>query len=68
MKKSRGDEPIVIIIHIYMEISLCSYLYLKQAKRVIFFFTKSENRRTEQILPRGKRGYYQWEGRGGGER
>jgi hypothetical protein len=36
MKKNRGDEPIGVIIHRYMEItqgnSLRSYLYLKQAK------------------------------------
>jgi hypothetical protein len=36
MKKNRGKEPIVVIVHIYMEMSqgnfLCSYLYLKQAK------------------------------------
>jgi hypothetical protein len=33
MKKIRGDEPIGVIIHIYMETSqgnsLCSYHYLK---------------------------------------
>jgi hypothetical protein len=55
MKKNRGDEPIVIIIHTYMEISqgnsLCSFLYHKQAKMsFLFSSTKSENRRTEQIL------------------
>jgi hypothetical protein len=57
MKKNRGDEPIGVIIHIYMEISqgnsLCSYLYLKQAKMSFFFSSiKSENRRMEQVLPR----------------
>jgi hypothetical protein len=40
VRKIRGDEPIWVIIHIYMEISqgnsLCSYL--KQNKNVIFFF------------------------------
>jgi hypothetical protein len=46
MKKNGGDEPIQVIIHIYMVISqgnsLCSYLYLKQAKKsfFIFFFYK----------------------------
>jgi hypothetical protein len=56
MKKIRGDKPIGVTIHIYMEISqgnsLCSYLYLKQAKISWFSFlsflffssTKSENR------------------------
>jgi hypothetical protein len=63
---------------IYMEISqgnsLCSYLYLKQAKVLCFTFTfshfsstKSENRRVEKILPRGEV-WHQWEGEGGGER
>jgi chloramphenicol O-acetyltransferase len=60
MKKNRGEEPIGSIIHIYIEISqgdsLCSYLYLKQAKMSFFSFsvfssTKSENMRTEQVLP-----------------
>jgi hypothetical protein len=47
MKKNRRDEPIVVTVHIYMEMSqgnlLCSYLYLKQAKISIsfsFFFYK----------------------------
>jgi hypothetical protein len=42
MKKIRGDRPIGVIIHIYMEISqgnsLCSYLYLKKAKMSCFSF------------------------------
>jgi hypothetical protein len=41
MKKIRGDKPIGVIIHIYVEVSqrhtLCSYLYLKQAKMSFFF-------------------------------
>jgi hypothetical protein len=62
MKKNRGDEPIGVAVHIHMELSqwnsLCRYLYLKQAEvsfLVYFLFlfscTKSENRRTEQVLP-----------------
>jgi hypothetical protein len=47
MKKIRGDKPIVVIIHIYMGISqgnsLCSYLYLKQAKMSFFSFLPSQN-------------------------
>jgi hypothetical protein len=43
MKKISGDKPIGVIIHIYMEISqgnsLCSYLYLKQAKMSCFLFS-----------------------------
>jgi hypothetical protein len=57
-EKNRGDKPNWAIIHIYMEMpqgnSLCSYL--KQAKMSFFIFscfsyTKSENRRVEQVLP-----------------
>jgi hypothetical protein len=64
MKKIRGHEPIGVTIYLYMEISqgnsLCSYLYLKQAKMSFFSFIfsffllqKSENRRAELVLPRG---------------
>jgi hypothetical protein len=42
MKKIRGDKPIAVIIHIYMEIlqviSLGSCLYFKQAKMSFFSF------------------------------
>jgi hypothetical protein len=58
MKKIRGDKTIRVIIHTYMEISqgnsLHSYLDLKQAKMSWFsfiYFTKSKNRRVEQVLP-----------------
>jgi hypothetical protein len=58
MKKNKGDEPIGIIIHTYMEMSqgnfLCSYLYLKQAKMSFFSLTKLENRRVEQVLWEGE--------------
>jgi hypothetical protein len=41
-KKVRGDEPVWVIIHIYMEMSqgnsLCSYF--KQTKISFFFFYK----------------------------
>jgi hypothetical protein len=64
MKKNRGDKPIEVIIHIYMELSqgnsLCSYFYLKQAKNIIssFFFssTESENRRTDERVVINERG------------
>jgi hypothetical protein len=43
MKKSRGDKPIGVTIHIYMEISegntLYTYLYLKHIKMSFFFFS-----------------------------
>jgi hypothetical protein len=50
MKKIRGDEPVEVIIHIYMYIfpyiymeisqgnSWYSYLYLKEAKMSVFSF------------------------------
>jgi hypothetical protein len=71
MKKIIGDKPIGVLIHIYREISqgnsLCSYLYLKQAKSsFLFSSTKSEIRRAEQVLSRGD--WYQWEGASGRER
>jgi hypothetical protein len=45
--------------------SLCNYL--NQAKMSFFSFTKSENRKVEQLLPLGGR-WYQWEGGGQEER
>jgi hypothetical protein len=52
MKKNKGDEPIGVLMHIYMEMSqgnsLCSYLYL-------FSSTKSENRREDQVLQEWRR-------------
>jgi hypothetical protein len=70
MKKIRGGKPIGVIIHIYMEISqgntLYRYLYLKHTKMscfslylLSFFSTKSENRKVEQVLPRGE-SWHQW--------
>jgi hypothetical protein len=67
MKKNR-DESIQVLIHIYMEISqgnsLCNYF--KQTEMSLFlpffFFTKSYNRRVEQVL-QGL--WYQWWGGGG---
>jgi hypothetical protein len=71
MKKIRHDKPSGIIIHTYMEISqgnsLYSYFYLKLKCHVfhfilsLFFPTKLENRRAEQVLLRGE-GWHQWEG------
>jgi hypothetical protein len=65
MKKIRGDKPVGVVVHICKDIlqgnSLCSYLYLKQVKMscisfylFLVFSTKSENRRAEQVLPRGE--------------
>jgi hypothetical protein len=64
VKRSGRDEPIWVVIHISKEttqgISLYSNLYLKLAKCYVFLFilhiftsTKSENKRAEQVLPRG---------------
>jgi hypothetical protein len=70
MKEVKGDKSTRVIIHIYMEISqgnsLCSYYYLELKRHAFYFIislfspTKSENRREEQVLPRGK-GWHQWE-------
>jgi hypothetical protein len=67
VKRSGRDEPIWVVIYITMEttqgISLYSYPYLKLAKChillttfYVFSSTKSENKRTEQILPRVSEG------------
>jgi hypothetical protein len=59
MKKIRGDKSIGVLIHIYMKTSqrnsMCSYLYFKEKKMSCFypfrfFCTKTENKRTEQVL------------------
>jgi hypothetical protein len=60
MKKIREDKPVGVITHICMELSqgnsLCSYLYLKQAKISCFSFyffllQNWRNRKAEQVLP-----------------
>jgi hypothetical protein len=42
VKRTGRDEPVGVVIHVYMEttqgISLCSYLYLKLAKMPCFSF------------------------------
>jgi hypothetical protein len=78
VKRIRGDEPIWVVLHIFMETSpensLSSYLYVKLAKLPYFPFyllssTKLENRRAEQVLWMGLReGLAQWEGGGSRER
>jgi hypothetical protein len=56
VKRTGGDEPFWVVLHIYMEttqgISLYSYLYLKLAKNAMFLLssyvfssTKLEHRR-----------------------
>jgi hypothetical protein len=61
VKRTERGESIGVVIHICMGTTqgnfLCSYLYLKLAKRhvshfifYVFSSTKSENRRAEQIL------------------
>jgi hypothetical protein len=82
MKKIRGDKPIGLQIHIYIEISqgnfLCNYLYLKLAKMSCFsfylfsfLFCKIGKQRAEQVLPRGRKvgtsGRERWQGKGVGE-
>jgi hypothetical protein len=52
MKKIRGDKPIGLIIHIYMELSQGnSQCYLKLKCHVFHFIFSLTNRRAEQILP-----------------
>jgi hypothetical protein len=77
--KIRGDKPVEVVIYIYMEISqgnsLCSYLYVKQAKNVMFFIlslffcTKSEGRTGSmgrgEVLTAVGRGRWQGKGVGG---
>jgi hypothetical protein len=61
----RRDETIRIIIHTYKHENVTRkpmYSYIKQKKS--FFFTKMENRRTEQVMSEG---WYQWEWGGYGE-
>jgi hypothetical protein len=67
VKRSGGDEPIWVEIHMCMVttlgISLDSYLYLKLAKMLCFsyylscFLFNKENKKTEQVLlgSRGER-------------
>jgi hypothetical protein len=74
MKKIKGDEPILVIIHIKMEISQetpCVATLFKQAKIPVFLFilclfssTRSENRSC-RVWGEGLR---QWKGGGGRER
>jgi hypothetical protein len=69
VKRTGRDEPIGVVIHTCMKItqgiSFCSNLYLKLAKTpcfsfylLCFCFTKSENRRAEQVLRRRVRGWH----------
>jgi hypothetical protein len=63
-------------IYLYMEISqgnsLCSYLYLKQAKTSIFppfpFFLDKTGEQEKRIGPSLGGSWYQWEGRRAGKR
>jgi hypothetical protein len=75
VKRTGRDEPIGVVIHIYMEttqgIALFSYLYLKLEKKHVSLFisyvsssTKLENRKAEQVLPRVVGGQFALVGRG----
>jgi hypothetical protein len=70
MRKIRGDKLIGVIIHIYMETlqgnSLCSYLYLKQAKLSFFFLQNQRTGGWNRSAVGGS--WYQWNGGGGRER
>jgi hypothetical protein len=80
MKKIRGDNPIGIIIHMYMERSqgnscVAPFISNKQKCHFILFLVlfssmKLENRRAEQVLQgrgMGARGVGREEGKGEGE-
>jgi hypothetical protein len=66
MKKIRDDEPIRVIIHMYMEMprrnSLYSYLYLKVAKMSYFSFCLFSFFFYEIGGKEGKTGSAQWGG------
>jgi hypothetical protein len=67
MKKTSGEEPVRVIIHIYMEMSQGNSLrsYLKQTKMSFFFsFTKSENRCRTGPAVAGREGWIGARGRG----
>jgi hypothetical protein len=78
MKKIKGDKPIGIIIHTYMEISqensLYSYLYLKQAKMSCFslylvsFFSYKIGEQEGITSPAKGESWHQWEEGGDGEK
>jgi hypothetical protein len=62
VKRSGRDEPILVVIHKYMEttqgLSLYSYPYLKLAKPPCFSSTKLEFKR--QVLPGSRVGGRRW--------
>jgi hypothetical protein len=68
VKRSGRDEPMGVIIHMCMEVTLevSLHFYLKLAKTLFFIIfyvfssRKSKNKRVEQVLPRSK-----WCGDGG---
>jgi hypothetical protein len=70
----RGNEPIGVILPIYMEIlqgnSLCSFLSQTSKNVMFLFFSFFFNKTGEQEEGRGPGwgNWYQWEGEGGRER
>jgi hypothetical protein len=78
VKRTDRDEPICVVIHIYMEttqgISLYSYFYLKLAKKpcfsyylLCFFFYKIGKQKVERVLL-GRGEIFGMEGGGGRKR
>jgi hypothetical protein len=63
-KKNREDEPIQVIIHMYMEMSHGNSLYSNLNKTVIFFL---QDQRTGEQNRSCQSDWYQWEGGGCGE-
>jgi hypothetical protein len=75
MKKKKGVEPIWVIIHIYMEMSLGNSLYscLKQAKMSLVFLFLLQNWRIggQKRSCKGEGGFVpvgggRWQGKGVG--
>jgi hypothetical protein len=79
LNSTRRDEPIGVVIHIYIETtqgnSLCSYLYLKLSKTsyfffylLCFFFYKVGEQEGRTSPAQGRGGWHQWEGEMEGKR
>jgi hypothetical protein len=55
MKKIKGDKPIGVIIHLYIEVA--TFISNKQKCHFFLFLSiKLENRKVEQLLPCGGEG------------
>jgi hypothetical protein len=57
MNKNTEDEPTGVTVLLYMKISPCSYLYLKQAKMSFFSFFLYKIREQEGRTDSARREY-----------